>query len=231
MADIKAIETSYNGYRFRSRLEARWAVFFDVAGIKYQYEVQGYKSTQPYEEYKEYYYLPDFYLPELDVFVEVKPTFDKLMEDSSKIGCMIDFDSTPISKGLLVLGDIPYYKKGSGKIPNFLKFSCRKGVQGEFCYFSVDNHSANKVYLETNYEYVCPTEDFNLPGHEAYEYCLGYDWHEQLFLLNTHINPHYFSKQGHMYTMETSWKERISDFLQPMFEKARRARFEHGECG
>ena len=27
---IKAIETVYNGYRFRSRLEARWAVFFDA---------------------------------------------------------------------------------------------------------------------------------------------------------------------------------------------------------
>ena len=27
---IKPIETKYNGYRFRSRLEARWAVFFDM---------------------------------------------------------------------------------------------------------------------------------------------------------------------------------------------------------
>ena len=30
MSDIKAIETYYKGYRFRSRLEARWAVFFDL---------------------------------------------------------------------------------------------------------------------------------------------------------------------------------------------------------
>ena len=35
MSDIKPIETVYNGYRFRSRLEARWAVFFDEAGIEY----------------------------------------------------------------------------------------------------------------------------------------------------------------------------------------------------
>jgi hypothetical protein len=27
---IKAIETRYKGYRFRSRLEARWSVFFDA---------------------------------------------------------------------------------------------------------------------------------------------------------------------------------------------------------
>jgi hypothetical protein len=27
---IQAIETVYRGHRFRSRLEARWAVFFDA---------------------------------------------------------------------------------------------------------------------------------------------------------------------------------------------------------
>ena len=42
MSEIKAIETVYNGYRFRSRLEARWAVFFDAAGIKYEYEPEGF---------------------------------------------------------------------------------------------------------------------------------------------------------------------------------------------
>jgi hypothetical protein len=35
---IKAIETRYNGILFRSRLEARWAVFFAAAGIDYEYE-------------------------------------------------------------------------------------------------------------------------------------------------------------------------------------------------
>ncbi len=35
---IKAIETVYKGYRFRSRLEARWAVFFDSLGIIWEYE-------------------------------------------------------------------------------------------------------------------------------------------------------------------------------------------------
>ena len=36
MTTIKPIETVYNGYRFRSRLEARWAVFFDALGITYK---------------------------------------------------------------------------------------------------------------------------------------------------------------------------------------------------
>jgi hypothetical protein len=54
---IQAIETTYQGYRFRSRLEARWAVFFDALGMEWQYEKEGYNLGQ------EGYYLPDFWLP------------------------------------------------------------------------------------------------------------------------------------------------------------------------
>ncbi len=43
MARITAIETHYKGFRFRSRLEARWAVFFDTVGIEWQYEPQGFE--------------------------------------------------------------------------------------------------------------------------------------------------------------------------------------------
>ena len=55
---IKPIETYYNNNRFRSRLEARWAVFFDTLGIKYEYEPEGFKMSDGT------LYLPDFYLPE-----------------------------------------------------------------------------------------------------------------------------------------------------------------------
>lgn len=65
---IKAIETVYNGYRFRSRLEARWAVFFDTVGIKYEYELQGFDLGD------EGRYLPDFWLPTQKCFVEIKPS-------------------------------------------------------------------------------------------------------------------------------------------------------------
>ena len=63
---IKAIETVYNGYRFRSRLEARWAVFFDAAGIRYEYELEGYHCEDGT------LYLPDFYLPDFRCLFEVK---------------------------------------------------------------------------------------------------------------------------------------------------------------
>jgi hypothetical protein len=53
---MKAINTYYNGNYFRSRLEARWAVFFDLIGVKYTYEATGFKNE------KGEYYLPDFHL-------------------------------------------------------------------------------------------------------------------------------------------------------------------------
>jgi hypothetical protein len=53
---IKAIETVYKGYRFRSRLEARWAVFFDTLGIEWAYEPEGFELPDGSR------YLPDFFL-------------------------------------------------------------------------------------------------------------------------------------------------------------------------
>ena len=38
---ITPIETIYKGYRFRSRLEARWAVFMDYCGADWEYEPEG----------------------------------------------------------------------------------------------------------------------------------------------------------------------------------------------
>ena len=67
---MKAIETIYNGYRFRSRLEAKWAIFFDELKIKYQYELEGYELPNGMR------YLPDFYIESMDVYVEIKQTID-----------------------------------------------------------------------------------------------------------------------------------------------------------
>jgi len=60
-----AIPTDYNGMRFRSRLEARWAVFYDSLPMDYIYEEEGFAL-------KNVWYLPDFYLPAQDCYVEVK---------------------------------------------------------------------------------------------------------------------------------------------------------------
>jgi len=66
---IKAIETHYKGYKFRSRLEARWAVFFDRLGVKWEYEPEGYGDKNGFA------YLPDFVFDNPDgtpYFIEIK---------------------------------------------------------------------------------------------------------------------------------------------------------------
>jgi len=63
---MKAIETFYKGYHFRSRLEARWAVFFDALNVQYRYEWEGYDLGGAG------HYLPDYWLPEQQLFVEIK---------------------------------------------------------------------------------------------------------------------------------------------------------------
>lgn len=64
---IKAIETRYAGCRFRSRLEARWAVFFDTLGVEWEHEPEGFETSAGR-------YLPDFRLPSLgeNTWFEVK---------------------------------------------------------------------------------------------------------------------------------------------------------------
>jgi hypothetical protein len=76
----KAIQTRYQNYRFRSRLEARWAVFLDHCGFKWQYEPEGYDLSSVLDRNEFYYeldwdglYLPDFYLPDLNMWLEIKP--------------------------------------------------------------------------------------------------------------------------------------------------------------
>lgn len=109
MSAIKAIETHYAGCRFRSRLEARWAVFFDTLGITWEYEAQGYELEDGTR------YLPDFWLPGVHVetddrvlhgiHVEVKGSDDQLHADADRLNEMVDCG--PMNDGLLILGPIP----------------------------------------------------------------------------------------------------------------------------
>lgn len=63
---IKAIETTYNGIEFRSRTEARWAVFLDALGVHWDYEPEAFTDGQ-------LSYLPDFWVQEFDAYLEIKP--------------------------------------------------------------------------------------------------------------------------------------------------------------
>jgi hypothetical protein len=99
---IKPIETIHNGYRFRSRLEARWAVFFDTLGIKYEYEKEGYDFGDGV------YYLPDFWLPQVNMWAGVKP--EKLTSlEMRKCNLLVDYTK---NECLLLIGtpeNKPYF--------------------------------------------------------------------------------------------------------------------------
>jgi hypothetical protein len=109
-----AIETAYKGYRFRSRLEARWAVFFDALGLEWLYESQGFECGNDR-------YLPDFHLPRSNTWVEVKGSDELLKEDANRLEAVLDYGSpipgvfdsdcerSPYGKcpGLLILGEVP----------------------------------------------------------------------------------------------------------------------------
>ena len=111
---LRPIQTYYKGYKFRSRLEARWAVFFDACGVKWEYEPEGFDLGNGL------FYLPDFLLHgvhgrvEGDLWVEVK---GKMSEESAqKILAFSGVEDEEenenvnryvVKRPILVLGPIP----------------------------------------------------------------------------------------------------------------------------
>ena len=66
---ISPIPTIYKGINFRSRLEARWAMFFDSLKLKWYYEYQGFQI-------KDVWYVPDFLVVTpsgYEYWIEIKP--------------------------------------------------------------------------------------------------------------------------------------------------------------
>lgn len=76
----QAMEVSYSGRIFRSRLEARWAVFLDLLQVNWDYEASFYQVGE------ELFYLPDFYLPDHQLWLEVKGA--PFMDTASMAKCL-----------------------------------------------------------------------------------------------------------------------------------------------
>jgi len=75
-------EISYDGFRFRSKIEAQWYVFFKTLGVDVHYEPE----TIALERFdgKITNYLVDYYLPDLDAYVEIKLSTCPTHEESMK---------------------------------------------------------------------------------------------------------------------------------------------------
>jgi len=121
--DLKAITTPYDGCLFRSRREARWAVFFNAAGIPWEYEPQGYDLGGAG------WYLPDFRInadTHSELFFEVKgqiPTRDELtkaeaLAEQSKLHVYVYFaqPKVPAPPSLAEMGFEMYWRGLSQRI-------------------------------------------------------------------------------------------------------------------
>ena len=96
---FKSIDTAYKGYKFRSRLEARWAVYFDAIGLEWEYEKEGFEFEDGTR------YLPDFWLPNVRMWTEVKP-IDFTKEEMHKMELLVKSTKFPC----ILLEGIPELK-------------------------------------------------------------------------------------------------------------------------
>lgn len=118
MDDLNALETPYDGHVFRSRREARWAVFFNTAGIPWEYEAQGYDLG------KAGWYLPDFRInadTPSELFFEVKgktPTREELAKAEaltvqSKLPVYVYFEQVrlPAPASLVTMDEVTFWEQ------------------------------------------------------------------------------------------------------------------------
>lgn len=200
---IKAIETKYKGYRFRSRLEARWAVFFDVARIKWQYECEGYWIGV--DEQNQRQYLPDFYLPETETWIEVKGNHNMfkwgLLADAVDWGSGLpgtDY-SYRTNRGLLLLGPIPQPQMFATIHP--ILQHCKGGLVTSAWF--VDGGIQTSNDSEEWFDSMCVGDDDDAEYFESVK-----RWHEGTYA-RTSVNA--------------------SPIISRAYSVARSARFEHGE--
>lgn len=141
--DIEAIRTKYNGVIFRSRLEAQWAVFWDELGVKWEYEPQMFELPDGKQ------YIPDFWIVDLALWVEIKPNETIAREEEATLKC---------SQLAYKTGDLVYLDQGGFAWPisedweysnafvpggaeaySVLFFYITDPVQGDWIYHS-ENH-------------------------------------------------------------------------------------------
>jgi hypothetical protein len=141
---ISAIPTTYKGIKFRSRLEARWAVFFETVKTPWSYEPEGFHlPSGPYGEPnpwtgevttldRDWNYLPDFWLPEVDAWFEVKGE-----DPALNYWTMLDaFQISTKKKVVIAIGnipDVPDYYSESGYWGEHEVLHVLGDCQYEFC--------------------------------------------------------------------------------------------------
>lgn len=144
---IAPLETRYAGCRFRSRLEARWAVFFNSLEIPWQYEPQGFQIGEEA-------YLPDFYLPQSKTWVEVKGEEAEFLAkgalySAAAAGALPDTaNAWGKETGLLVLGPVPHVQFGDMLPTHTLLQHGIEGLRRSFAAF----HSLQSIQIVATWD-------------------------------------------------------------------------------
>ena len=211
MGEIKAIETVYNGYRFRSRLEARWAVFFDALGIEYEYEPEGFALQNGS------CYLPDFFLPEIGIYVEIKP--NSLDSESSKKahGKMAELCNGTGACGIFCCGD-PFQN-------NIVIYAW---IHGGWCeQFGLSPGEWAKAEFVIDPELIIDSDFLTITTRKISGAVIAVgDRYSKINFSVSALNNDYLCRV-------VPFNKIYSFSRMPRDEqiKARQARFEHGECG
>lgn len=205
MNEIKSIETWYKGIKFRSRLEARWAVFFDACGIKYEYEPEGYEINGEK-------YLPDFYLPELETYAEVKGQRLGYKYEILKLQNFIKWGG-PI-KQIVILSDIPD--------PTIM------GMPHFPAYCWVANQVDSRWFFFQDYD------DDKCEGHiSRANYPVPHIWRaeDRYFSIESRSDMDLRYPKPKFDPQWDHWMKTTNNKVFTAYKKARSARFEHGENG
>ena len=217
--EIKAIETEYNGYKFRSRLEARWAVFFDAAGIKYEYEPEGFELADGTR------YLPDFYLPDEDMYVEVKAPRETAFFEIKKAIKFV----RKANKPLLLLSNLPDENHAICFYPALYYHPVTQCVHCHYCFFSLE-------YTDSGKAKICLTRDYcdpiNVPVNtlsfielsEIYQVCDLRD--RERSIIRRLLTPFYDNSEN---SYEKYFTDDEEQEIKKCYVAARQARFEYGE--
>ena len=210
---VTPIATKYNNYLFRSRLEARWAVFFDEMQIPYQYEIEGFEIA------KEVRYLPDFYLPTQKAYVEVKGNEEQFHSDLPRICDIIRHPQSPVRR-LIILGDIPYSKKSGGIywFPVLYYSPLSDCVCAEWRTIVEYPQGHGRIAFDwgTNEDAICKG---------TFERSTGWKSLRLSPYPDEELHPRKKCKDGSPQYREWQYSEKLIN----AYAKARQARFEHGE--
>ena len=240
---IKPIETEYNGYLFRSKLEAQWAVVFDSFRIRYEYEPEGFELEDGTK------YLPDFYFPDQDTYGEVKPdrpgALEELFDKSLK------FVESGAIERLVILPNIPAATEGDSVwwVPLIVKNPFVPFPYNENCPFSDLIVTRAMFCLNKINMYNCVTlgqieTDFYI---EFHDYIVAQRHHQnpsEISIRNLRASflqaipsreTEYVIQQAKIYPKVTidgilnslGWEGNVcSEYA---YQKARQARFDHGQ--